>query len=72
MNDQTKIGLKDVVVTSAVLGLDKQTKRDAGDIMMKVNNYSFINCECGLKIKIPPDFKQKEFSCPRCGKAKIL
>ena len=68
LNDQTKIGLKDVVVTSAVLGLDKQTKRDAGDIMMKVNNYSFINCECGLKIKIPPDFNKKEFSCPRCGR----
>jgi heat shock protein HtpX len=68
LNDQTKIGLKDVAVTSAVLGLDKQTKRDAGDIMMKVNNYSFINCECGLKIKIPPDFNKKEFSCPKCGR----
>jgi heat shock protein HtpX len=73
LNDQTKIGLKEVAVTSAVLGLDKQTKRDAGDIMMKVNNYSFIDCECGLKIKIPPDFNKKEFSCPRCGKThKIL
>jgi len=72
LNDQTKIGLKDVAVTSAVLGLDKQTKRDAGDIMMKVNNYSFINCECGLKIKIPPDFNKKEFSCPRCGRKHSL
>jgi len=72
LNDQTKIGLKDVAVTSAVLGLDKQTKRDTGDIMMKVNNYSFINCECGLKIKIPPDFNKKEFSCPRCGRKHSL
>jgi heat shock protein HtpX len=72
LNDQTKIGLKDAVVTSAVLGFDKQTKRDAGDIMMKVNNYSFINCECGLKIKIPPDFNKKEFSCPKCGKKHSL
>jgi heat shock protein HtpX len=72
LNDQTKIGLKDVAVTSAVLGLDKQTKRDAGDIMMKVNNYSFINCECGLKIKIPPDFNKKEFSCPKCGRKHSL
>lgn len=72
LNDQTKIGLKDLAVTSAVLGLDKQTKRDAGDIMMKVNNYSFINCECGLKIKIPPDFNKKEFSCPRCGRTHSL
>jgi heat shock protein HtpX len=72
LNDQTKIGLKDVAVTSTVLGLDKQTKRDAGDIMMKVNNYSFINCECGLKIKIPPDFNKKEFSCPKCGRTHSL
>jgi heat shock protein HtpX len=72
LNDQTKIGLKDVAVTSAVLGLNKQTKRDAGDIMMKVNNYAFINCECGLKIKIPPDFNKKEFSCPKCGRTHSL
>jgi heat shock protein HtpX len=72
LNDQTKIGLKDVAVTSAVLGLDKQTKRDTGDIMMKVNNYSFINCECGLKIKIPPDFNKKDFSCPKCGRTHSL
>ncbi len=73
LTDQTAIGLKEVVATSAVLGLEKQTKRDAGDIMMKVNQYSFINCACGLKIKIPPDFNQKEFNCPRCGRThKIL
>jgi heat shock protein HtpX len=67
LSDQTKIGLKDIA-TSIPLGITKQTKRDAGDIMMKVNNYSFINCECGLKIKIPPNFKKEEFFCPRCGR----
>jgi heat shock protein HtpX len=66
--DQTVIGLKEVAATSAAIGLDKQTKRDTGDIMMKVNQYSFINCSCGLKIKIPPDFNKKEFFCPRCGR----
>ncbi|MFI5237247.1 MAG: M48 family metalloprotease, partial [Ignavibacteriales bacterium] len=72
LTDQSSIGLKEVSATSASFGLDKQTKRDTGDIMMKVNNYSFINCTCGLKIKIPPDFNQKEFSCPRCGKIHML
>jgi heat shock protein HtpX len=67
LSDQTKIGLKDVAA-SVPLGITKQTKRDAGDIMMKVNNYSFINCSCGLKIKIPPDFNKQEFFCPRCGR----
>lgn len=66
--DQTAIGLKEVAAISAPLGLDKKTKRDTGDIMMKVNQYSFINCSCGLKIKIPPDFKKKEFFCPKCGR----
>jgi len=66
--DQTSVSLKEAAVAPVLLGLDKQTKRDIGDIMMKVNNYSFINCSCGLKIKIPPDFNKKEFFCPRCGR----
>jgi heat shock protein HtpX len=43
-------------------------KRDTGDLMMKVNRYRFIECGCGLKLKIPPNFKKPEFVCPRCGK----
>ena len=70
--DQTTIGLKEAAVTPVALGLNKQTKRDTGDIMMKVNNYSFINCSCGLKIKIPPDFKKNELFCPRCGRQHSL
>jgi len=70
--DHTKIGLKEAALTPVALGLNKQTKRDTGDIMMKVNNYSFINCSCGLKIKIPPDYKKTELFCPRCGTKHIL
>jgi len=54
--------LKEAAVTPVLLGINKETKRETGDIMMKVNNYSFLNCSCGLKIKIPPDFKNKELS----------
>ena len=70
--DQTPIGLKEVSITPVALGVNKQTQRDTGDIMMKVNNYSFINCSCGLKIKIPPDYKKTELFCPRCGTKHIL
>ena len=66
LKDQTKIGIKEIATTSIPLGLTKEIKREAGDIMMKANNYSFVECECGLKIKIPPGFNQKKFSCPRC------
>ena len=70
--DQTSVGLKEKVSSSIPLGLTKQVKREAGDIMMKVNNYSFVDCECGLKIKIPPDFKKDTVICPRCGRTHSL
>ena len=70
--DNTLVGLKEITTTPVALGVIKQTKRDTGDIMMKVNNYSFIDCKCGLKIKIPPDFKQSELLCPRCGRKHLV
>ncbi len=47
----------------------KQRKRTLGDLMMTVNNYSFITCVCGMKIKVPAGFGTNEphVICPRCG-----
>jgi len=47
---------------------NKTTAREMSDIMMKVDNYSFINCSCGMKLKIPADFTADIAYCPRCGK----
>jgi heat shock protein HtpX len=44
----------------------KQRMRDVGDLMRAVNRYAFLACVCGLKIKIPPDFKRPKINCPRC------
>jgi len=68
LTDNTKIGIREGIIAPVALGLNKKTKREMGDIMMKVNEYSFINCKCGLKIKIPPDYKQETLFCPRCGR----
>ena len=45
----------------------KEEKRKLGDIVMKTNGYSFLNCDCGLKLKAPAEYKGKEVNCPRCG-----
>ncbi len=45
----------------------RSAKRDAGDIMMAVNKYRFIDCNCGLRIKVPPEYGRDSISCPRCG-----
>ena len=42
--------------------------RDLGDLMHAVNNYAFIVCACGLKMKIPPETKKDIIDCPRCGR----
>jgi heat shock protein HtpX len=68
LTDNTKIGIREGIIAPVPLGLNKKTKREMGDIMMKVNEYSFINCKCGLKIKIPPDYRKETLFCPRCGR----
>lgn len=47
----------------------KQQKRTMGNLMMTVNNYSFLTCVCGLKIKVPAGFgtNKPQVICPRCG-----
>ncbi len=43
-------------------------RRQAGDIMRKVNGFRFANCPCGVRMKIPPNFKPTAVNCPRCGR----
>jgi heat shock protein HtpX len=49
-----------------------QVKREVGDLMMKLNDFRFVNCSCGVRIKIPPDFKNDSVACPRCGRIHSL
>ena len=44
----------------------RQRVRQAGDVLRKVNKFFFLPCACGLRIKLPPDFKQDRVTCPRC------
>lgn len=44
----------------------KEKKREFGDLIRAVNGFVFLTCVCGLKIKLPPNFKKPEISCPRC------
>ncbi|MBN2456362.1 MAG: M48 family metallopeptidase [Sedimentisphaerales bacterium] len=45
--------------------LEKQFHQ-IGDIMRIVNGFIFITCVCGLKLKIPPNYKHPSIRCPRC------
>jgi len=47
--------------------LEKQL-RQVGDIMRRVNKFVFLTCLCGLKLKVPPNYKADKVICPRCGR----
>jgi len=46
----------------------KQAGREAIDLLRAAHGYAFLVCACGLKIKVPPDFKAASLKCPRCGR----
>lgn len=47
---------------------DLARARDAVDILHRMGGFLFLACACGLRIKVPPGYKQKEVHCPRCAR----
>lgn len=68
LTDTTKMGLRSTELSQTTFETNKQVKREVGDLMMKLNNFLFINCTCGIKLKVPPDFKGSSITCPKCGR----
>ncbi len=48
----------------------KQQKQmhQLGDLMRTVNGFTILTCSCGLKLKLPPNYKGKTVTCPKCKK----
>jgi heat shock protein HtpX len=46
--------------------------REVTDVMLRLNNYRTIDCDCGTRLKIPPQFRSPEVQCPRCGRVHRL
>ena len=72
LTDASKMSLRGSDLSATSFGTDKQVKREVGDLMMKLNDFLFINCTCGLKLKVPPDFKNDSITCPKCGRIHSL
>ena len=43
-------------------------QRKAKDGLKKAMNYKVIHCDCDTKLKIPPELKISEITCPNCNK----
>lgn len=45
-----------------------ERRRETEDMLWKMNNYIFKECECGTKIKAPECYRNKTIICPHCKK----
>jgi len=43
-------------------------RREQGDLIMAAHRYTFLDCACGLRLKMPPNLKALPAACPRCGR----
>jgi heat shock protein HtpX len=42
--------------------------REVTGVMQKLHNYRLIDCPCGAKLKVPPEYHPSSVECPRCGR----
>jgi heat shock protein HtpX len=42
--------------------------REVSNLMLRLNKYRTVDCECGARWKVPPGFKDDHILCTRCGR----
>jgi heat shock protein HtpX len=45
-----------------------QRTRETSNLLWQLNNYRSIDCDCGVRLRIPPNFKKGDIRCPHCGR----
>ncbi|MFO7899411.1 MAG: M48 family metallopeptidase [Planctomycetota bacterium] len=46
----------------------KEKARETSDLLWRLNDYAFISCACGARLKVPPSFQASQVRCPRCDR----
>lgn len=63
------VDIRDASQETEVPKSTTQTARDVMDLMRAVNDYAFLTCACGLKMKLPSNVSaDATIACPRCGR----
>ncbi len=53
--------------------LEKRARtREVTNVMEKLNRYRIVDCDCGARLKVPPDYRGSQVQCPRCGRTHRL
>ena len=44
-----------------------ERRKDTSDALWQINQYRTIDCECGVRLRIPPRLQNSTVKCPHCG-----
>ena len=48
---------------------EKATRtREVSDMLLRINKFRTVDCECGARWKVPPGFRDDSVLCTRCGR----
>jgi heat shock protein HtpX len=53
---------------NAALDAPVERKRATTNALWSASGYRFIQCPCGVKLKVPPRFPKDVVTCPNCGR----
>jgi heat shock protein HtpX len=68
LRDDKTVDIRKAGEITPTASSDKRTSaRALGNLMMTIGGYHFLNCACGLTIKLPPELSAAAIVCPRCG-----
>jgi len=42
--------------------------RETSNMLWNINKYKTIDCECGTRLRIPPNYSSSSVKCPHCGR----
>ncbi len=69
-------GAAAVTASAPVSGDSKSERlemaRETSDLLWKHSDHSLVNCECGTKLRVPPNYRGSKVKCPHCGRINPL
>jgi heat shock protein HtpX len=54
--------------TGEELSQKVERTRETSDMMWRLHDYKTLNCPCGTKLRVSPEFKGVNVKCPHCGR----
>ncbi len=64
--DDKEIQTREASAQQKTVTQKKNDVRQVTDALRKANGFLFLACACGMRIKIPPEYKKNHIQCPRC------